>query len=148
MSVIDAFLDALWLEQGASDHTLAAYRRDLTAWQSHLESHGEALLAPPPERLSEWLASRREEGYQLRSNARLLSTLRSFYRWGRLNNQVESDPLTDIKLPRVIPGLPNTLEEDEVERYSWRQIRRLLWGFVTVPCWSCCTPVAYGYQSW
>ena len=42
MSVIDAFLDALWLEQGASDHTLAAYRRDLTAWQAHLESHGEA----------------------------------------------------------------------------------------------------------
>ena len=116
MSVIDAFLDALWLEQGASDHTLAAYRRDLTAWQAHLESHGEALVAPPPARISEWFASRREQGYQLRSNARLLSTLRSFYRWGRLNNQVASDPLTDIKLPRVIPGLPNTLEEGEVER--------------------------------
>ena len=55
MSIIDAFLDALWLEQGASDHTLAAYRRDLTAWQAHLERHGEALLAPPPDRLSEWL---------------------------------------------------------------------------------------------
>ena len=37
MSVIDAYLDALWLEQGASDHTLAAYRRDLTAWQQQLD---------------------------------------------------------------------------------------------------------------
>ena len=43
MSVIDAYLDALWLEQGASDHTLAAYRHDLTAWQQQLESAGETV---------------------------------------------------------------------------------------------------------
>ena len=47
MSVIDAFLDALWLEQGASDHTLAAYRRDLNAGQSHLESPSGAAAGAP-----------------------------------------------------------------------------------------------------
>ena len=41
MSMIDAYLDALWLEQGASDHTLAAYRRDLTAWQQWLAEEGQ-----------------------------------------------------------------------------------------------------------
>ena len=46
MSVIDAYLDALWLEQGASDHTLAAYRRDLAAWQQQLERDDETLLHP------------------------------------------------------------------------------------------------------
>lgn len=46
MSVIDAFLDALWLEQGASDHTLAAYRRDLTAWQNYLVAQGDDILSP------------------------------------------------------------------------------------------------------
>ncbi len=116
MSMMDAFLDALWLEQGASDHTLAAYRRDLTAWQQHLEGHGEDLLTPAPERLAAWFEARREQGYQLRSNARLLSTLRSFYRWARLQGHVQSDPLAEVKLPRVTPGLPNTLDEDEVER--------------------------------
>lgn len=116
MSVIDAFLDALWLEQGASDHTLAAYRRDLTAWQQHLMEHDENLLSPAPERLVHWFEARREQGYQLRSNARLLSTLRSFYRWARLQGHVVSDPLAEIKLPRVTPGLPNTLDEAEVER--------------------------------
>ena len=39
---IDAFLDALWLEQGVSDHTLAAYRRDLAAWSARLAGRGEA----------------------------------------------------------------------------------------------------------
>ncbi|MGP9499026.1 MULTISPECIES: site-specific tyrosine recombinase XerD [unclassified Halomonas] len=116
MSVIDAFLDALWLEQGASDHTLAAYRRDLTAWQHYLVAEGEDILSPTGQRLPVWLDARREQGYQLRSNARLLSSLRSFYRWARLHGHVVSDPLVDVKLPRVQPGLPNTLEEAEVER--------------------------------
>ncbi|WP_172118534.1 site-specific tyrosine recombinase XerD [Halomonas hibernica] len=116
MSVIDAFLDALWLEQGASDHTLAAYRRDLIAWQHYLVAEGEDILSPTGQRLPVWLDARREQGYQLRSNARLLSSLRSFYRWARLHGHVVSDPLVDVKLPRVQPGLPNTLEEAEVER--------------------------------
>lgn len=116
MSVIDAFLDALWLEQGASDHTLAAYRRDLTAWQQQLESEGETLLTPSSQRFGEWLEQRREQGYQLRSNARLLSSLRSFYRWARLYGHIANDPLAEVTLPPVRPSLPNTLEEDEVER--------------------------------
>ena len=116
MSVIDAFLDALWLEQGASDHTLAAYRRDLTAWQNYLVAQGDDILSPGPQQLPVWLDARREQGYQLRSNARLLSSLRSFYRWARLHGHVASDPLAEVKLPRVLPGLPNTLDEAEVER--------------------------------
>lgn len=116
MSVIDAFLDALWLEQGASDNTLAAYRHDLTAWQHQLEAEGEALLSPSPQRFAEWLERRREQGYQLRSNARLLSSLRSFYRWARLYGHIAIDPLAEVTLPPVRPSLPNTLEEEEVER--------------------------------
>ncbi|MGM0544307.1 MAG: site-specific tyrosine recombinase XerD [Pseudomonadota bacterium] len=116
MRVIDAFLDALWLERGASEHTLAAYRRDLVAWQQHLEAHDESLLSPSSGRLDAWFTSRREAGYQVRSNARVLSSLRSFYRWARMQGHVAIDPLADVRLPRVQPGLPNTLEEDEVER--------------------------------
>lgn len=116
MRVIDAFLDALWLERGASEHTLAAYRRDLNAWQQHLKAHDESLLSPSSGRLDAWFTSRREAGYQVRSNARVLSSLRSFYRWARTQGHVASDPLADVRLPRVQPGLPNTLEEDEVER--------------------------------
>ncbi|MGM0823733.1 MAG: site-specific tyrosine recombinase XerD [Pseudomonadota bacterium] len=116
MRVIDAFLDALWLERGASEHTLAAYRRDLNAWQQHLDAHDESLLSPSSGRLDAWFTSRREAGYQVRTNARVLSSLRSFYRWARTQGHVASDPLADVRLPRVQPGLPNTLEEDEVER--------------------------------
>ena len=116
MSVIDAYLDALWLEQGASDHTLAAYRRDLAAWQQQLERDDETLLTASPTRFSTWMEQRREQGYQLRSSARMLWSLRSCYRWARLYGHIDSDPLANVSLPKVRPSLPGTLEEDEVER--------------------------------
>lgn len=115
-TTIDVFLDALWLEQGVSDHTLAAYRRDLTAWAAHLAELGEALTVPGPTSLPAWLDKRREEGYRLRSNARLLSSLKRFYRWALETGRIRRDPLAEVKLPRVRPGLPETLDEAEVER--------------------------------
>ncbi|WP_302140707.1 site-specific tyrosine recombinase XerD [Halomonas alkalicola] len=115
-SRIDAFLDALWLEQGVSEHTLAAYRRDLSAWAGRLDARGEALLAPAPEALPGWLDERREAGYRLTSNTRLLSSLRRFYRWALESGLIEGDPLAEVRLPRVRPALPDTLEEAEVER--------------------------------
>ncbi|MBF7052778.1 site-specific tyrosine recombinase XerD [Halomonas sp. KAO] len=115
-AVIDTFLDALWLEQGGSEHTLAAYRRDLTAWAAHLAELGEGLLSPGAGSLPAWLDARRAAGYRLRSNARLLSSLRRFYRWALEAGRIEHDPLAEVRLPRVQPSLPETLEEAEVER--------------------------------
>ncbi|MFQ3786681.1 site-specific tyrosine recombinase XerD [Halomonas sp. A29] len=116
LALIEAFLDALWLERGASEHTLAAYRRDLEAWSSHLSEAGGELLAPVEGLLPGWLDERRAAGYQLRSNARLLSSLRGFYRWALAEGCIAHDPLAEVRLPRVRPNLPDTLEEDEVER--------------------------------
>ncbi|WP_282039852.1 site-specific tyrosine recombinase XerD [Halomonas alimentaria] len=113
---IDAFLDALWLEQGVSEHTLAAYRRDLAAWAARLAEGGETLVTPAPASLPTWLDERRAAGYQLRSNARLLSSLRRFYRWALETGRIERDPLAEVRLPRVRPSLPETLKEAEVER--------------------------------
>ncbi|MEQ6890325.1 site-specific tyrosine recombinase XerD [Halomonas sp. CS7] len=115
-ALIDAFLDGLWLEQGASDNTLSAYRHDLTRWQARLAEADEPLLSPTSAALPAWLDERREGGYSLRSNARLLSSLRRFYRWALGEGLVDHDPLVDVRLPRVRPALPDTLEEDEVER--------------------------------
>ncbi|MFC3284301.1 site-specific tyrosine recombinase XerD [Litchfieldella rifensis] len=113
---LEAFLDALWLEQGASEHTLAAYRRDLQAWLHYLGKRGLALSAPGPQALPQWLDERRAAGYQLRSNARLLSSLRRFYRWALASGTIDHDPLAEVRLPRVRPSLPETLDEPEVER--------------------------------
>lgn len=114
--LIETFLDSLWLERGASEHTLAAYRYDLEAWRQYLENQHSELLSPGSTALPAWLDVRRAEGYQLRSNTRLLSTLRSFYRWALEQGLIDDDPLLDVRLPPVHANLPDTLDEDEVER--------------------------------
>ncbi|RYF32955.1 MAG: site-specific tyrosine recombinase XerD, partial [Comamonadaceae bacterium] len=45
---IDAFIDALWLEEGLSRNTLAAYRRDLTLYLRWLEPRGGKRVARQP----------------------------------------------------------------------------------------------------
>lgn len=114
--LIDAFLDALWLDQGASEHTLSAYRHDLVAWRACLAERHADLLEPGAEVLPEWLDARRRSGYQLRSNARLLSSLRRFYRWALAEGLCDADPLVEVRLPRVHAKLPDSLDEAEVER--------------------------------
>jgi integrase/recombinase XerD len=116
LTLIETFLDALWLERGASEHTLSAYRRDLEAWAGRLGEAGGDLLVPDQALLPAWLDERRSSGYQLRSNARLLSSLRGFYRWALAEGRIERDPLAEVRLPRVRPNLPDILDEDEVER--------------------------------
>ncbi|WP_420827850.1 MULTISPECIES: site-specific tyrosine recombinase XerD [Halomonadaceae] len=116
LALIETFLDALWLERGASENTLAAYRRDLEAWAARLAETGGELLTPDAALLPAWLDARRAAGYQLRSNARLLSSLRGFYRWALSEGRIGRDPLAEVRLPRVRPNLPDTLDEDEVER--------------------------------
>lgn len=114
--LIDTFLDALWLERGASAHTLAAYRRDLAHWARYLERHGRTLLTPDGALYQALIDERRAGGYRARSDARLTSSLRRFYRWALISGWIQEDPLADIVAPRARVGLPGTLEERDVER--------------------------------
>lgn len=114
--LIDAFLDALWLERGASQHTLAAYRGDLRHWAQHLRLRRETMLDVSRASLESLLAARRDAGYHARSDARLMSSLRRFYRWAMVSELIDADPLADVSMPQVRAALPDTLDEEDVER--------------------------------
>ncbi len=101
-ALVEAFLDTLWLERGASDNTLGAYRSDLTAWRRWLADQAEAgadtepLLSVAPQQVQAFCDSRRES-HALRSTARLLSALRRFYRWALAEGMIEADPLHEVR---------------------------------------------------
>jgi len=114
--LVDAFLDALWMERGLSAHTLAAYRRDvlgLNRWCA--ERTGRGLLGVGREDLLAFLAHRHSEGLSARSVARLLSSLRQFYRYQLREGRLAADPTALIESPRLGRPLPNSLSEREVE---------------------------------
>ncbi|MDN3517960.1 site-specific tyrosine recombinase XerD [Aquisalimonas lutea] len=113
---IEAFLDALWLERGLSEGTLRAYRSDLTAFARWLAGRraGAVDSADRADVLA-YLAERVQAGARPRSTARLLSSLRRFYRWLVREGRISRDPTADVQSPRIGQALPGALTETEVE---------------------------------
>jgi len=111
---IELFLDDLWLQRGLSANTLAAYRRDLLGLLRWL--HGKSLLAVTAPDLLRFLSDRYDQGYKATSSARMLSSLKGFYRFARTRDLISSDPTTRLQHPRIGRYLPATLSEGEVEQ--------------------------------
>jgi len=115
--LIDSFLDALWSERGLSQNTLAAYGRDLKAWAYWLEqSKYSDLLAADSATLQQYLAHRGRQGAKSSSMARVLSSLRRFYRYQLRQGSISEDPSALIDAPRIGRLLPSSLSEEQVDR--------------------------------
>lgn len=115
-SEIDRFLDALWMERGLSQNTLAAYRRDLAGFSDWLSKKKlEGLLGVRREDLLAYLSIRVENGAKPRTTARLLSSLRRFYQHGLREGWIQVDPSDRIDAPKLGRSLPKSLTEDEIE---------------------------------
>ncbi len=112
---IDEFLERAWSEQGLSRNTLASYRTDLVACAAWLATRGASLATARREDLFAYLAERGAKRYSARSNARLLSTLRQYYRMAVRLDRVEADPTALIEAPKLPRSLPKSLSEREVE---------------------------------
>lgn len=112
---IERFLDALWMERGLSENTLAAYRNDLKGFALWLSGHQRSLGAAHRQHLLDYLAERVGAGVKPRTTARLLSSLRRFYRYLIREGRLTDDPSARIDTPRIGRPLPDSLSEAEVE---------------------------------
>ncbi len=112
---IDAFIDALWMQAGLSRNTLNAYRSDLTALAEHLHREGVTLLDAQTADLLSFLSQRAAAGARPRSLARLLSSIKRFYRYQLQQGRLRADPSVQVAAPRVGRALPQSLTEAEVE---------------------------------
>ena len=115
-ALIDQFCDRLWLEEGLSDLTLAAYRRDLRIFAKWLEAQrGKALESALQMDVETYLAHRFAQKTKPRSAARFLSTLKRFYRWLARENKISVDPTLNLDSPKLPRPLPKSLSEMDVE---------------------------------
>lgn len=110
-----AFLDSLWLEAGLSQNTIEAYQRDLLAFAAWLSKSDVDLSAATADDIRRYQALRMREGRKVRSEARLLSSLRRFYRYLCRESVRDSDPTALLESPRLGKQLPDSLSEAEVE---------------------------------
>jgi integrase/recombinase XerD len=107
--VVDAFCDALWLEDGLSKNTIGSYRADLAQLAAHLKK---GLLEADEADLFAFLASRKGRAS---SAARRVSALKRFYRYCLRERRVAADPTLKLEPPKRAPRFPKTLSEDDVE---------------------------------
>jgi integrase/recombinase XerD len=105
--LLDAFCDALWLEDGLARNTIASYRADLEQLgrSKNLLNIGEADLFA-------FLASRKGRAS---SAARLVSSLKRFYQYCLRERRITADPTLKLDPPKRVPRFPNSLSEADVE---------------------------------
>ena len=114
--LLDGFCDALWLEDGLSRNSLDSYRRDLRIFSEWLgKSREKSLLDADHSDLLAYLANRFQNRIKPRSAARLLSSLKRFYRYLRREGRISIDPSLEIEAPKLPRGLPGVLTEDDVQ---------------------------------
>ena len=112
---IDAFCDALWLEDGLAANTLAAYRRDLARLACWLrQCHGAALLDAQERHLQHYFADSHASSRASTANRRL-AALRRFYQWALRNGQRADDPTLKLLPARTPARMPKTLGEAQVQ---------------------------------
>ncbi len=116
---IARFLDTIWVERGASKNTLAAYRSDLTLLARWLKRRDVDLAKANQKDLKDYLSARnaaKSGAFTSRTQARLLSSLRRFYRWLVRESLRSDDPSALIAAPKLARGLPKTLSAEQIEK--------------------------------
>lgn len=113
--VIDRFADALWLEDGLSSNTLAAYKRDLSLFSRWLEqAFSLALLQTQEHHLQAYFAQRHAHSKATSANRRL-TVLRRFFHWALREGLVQTDPTLKLLAAKQALRVPKTLSEVQVE---------------------------------
>ena len=113
LDAIDLFIDALWLESGLSKNTLSAYRTDLNGLAKFIDPI--LLLDVEQSDVQKFLAFLLAQGIKSSSSARVLSTLRRFYRYQIRENRVSVDPCAQVRSPKQGRPLPQAMSEQQVE---------------------------------
>ncbi|MEC7139508.1 MAG: site-specific tyrosine recombinase XerD [Pseudomonadota bacterium] len=114
---INEYLDALWLQRGLSENTLAAYRRDLAQTEQWLinNKRSNRLIDASADDLGDFNATRSEQGLARRSAARWLSSVRGFYRYFLREQRLQEDPTQHLEHPKQARELPRSLGASDVE---------------------------------
>jgi len=111
---VDDFIDALWLEEGLSANTLAAYRRDLTLYGTWLRGQGKDLEATAETDLHAYFAHRHRDTKATTANRRL-TVFKRFFRWALRERRITVDPTLKLQSAKQPLRVPKTLTEAQVE---------------------------------
>ncbi|MFI5446716.1 site-specific tyrosine recombinase XerD [Polaromonas sp. UC242_47] len=116
-SSMDAFIDALWLEDGLSKNTLEAYRRDLSlyaVWLGAAEQGARALDATLESDIQAYFSARHTTTKATTANRRL-TVFKRYFHWALRERLITVDPTLKLQSARQALRVPKLLSEAQVE---------------------------------
>jgi integrase/recombinase XerD len=115
-AAITAFLNYARVEKGLSANTVEAYQRDLAKFDDFSKKRKLTLESVKRDDLVDFLAGLYRLKLESRTVARHLVTLRNFFRFAQINEQIVEDPTANLESPKIRRSLPGYLRLEEVER--------------------------------
>jgi integrase/recombinase XerD len=113
---VDEYVSHLRYERRLADHTLESYSRDLNDLARHAAGQGRTLEQLSRRDLEEFIRTLMSEGRSPRSVARLVASVRGFYRYLHLRQHISDNPAVDLQPPRAWKVLPKFLSVEDVDR--------------------------------
>ena len=115
-NMVKAYMRYLKLERNLSQNTIEAYRNDLRWLLAYVNFHGLKVEEVKLEDLDNFSASLHDQRITPRSQARILSGVRSFFKFLLLDGFIDADPTELLVSPHVRNALPDVLSTAEVDR--------------------------------
>lgn len=115
VDIIKKYNQYLKLEKGLSLNTLEAYNADITKLLVFLEGENIELLNTTPEDLEQFIAGLHDIGITARSQARIMSGIKSLFSFLMLEKIIEKDPSELIDNPKIGFKIPEVLSIQEID---------------------------------
>lgn len=112
--LIEAFLEVIVAERGASPRTVAAYRSDLEDLESFLIARSVKIEKAQEKDVSDYMSIVVKNGLSARTQSRRLSAIREFYRFLYSEDIRKDNPTELIDPPKIGKALPKYLNEAEI----------------------------------
>ncbi|MDW1890581.1 site-specific tyrosine recombinase XerD [Vibrio sp. 1733] len=114
-SFVEQFLDAMWMERGLSENTLASYRNDLMKLLVWMEKHRYRLDFISLSGLQEYQSHLVDLDYKQTSRARMLSAIRRLFQYLHREKVRADDPSALLVSPKLPQRLPKDISEEQVD---------------------------------
>lgn len=114
-AAIERFVESLWVEDGLSANTLAAYRRDLSLYADWLQAEADRSLDASTEADLLGYMAARHAGSRATTANRRLTVFKRYFRWALREQRLSVDPTLKLNAARQPMRVPKTLSEAQVE---------------------------------
>src|SRR5262245_33879415 len=105
-AAVDAFLDHLRVARRLAANSIESYARDLVLLARHAAAGEQRFEQLSARDLETFVRRLMTDGYSPRSVARIVSAVRTFYKFLVLDRRLTASPATDLRPPRAWPSLP------------------------------------------